>query len=37
MDAFAWVQEIQFYNLTVPERKCFVNIHATVNGNLRGI
>jgi len=37
MDAFAWVQEIQLYNLTVPERKYFVNNHAAVNGKLRGI
>jgi hypothetical protein len=37
LDAFAWVQEIQLYILTVPERKYFVNIHAAVNGKHRGI
>jgi len=37
LDAFAWVQEIQLYNLTVPVRKYFVNIHKAINGKLRGI
>jgi len=37
MDAFAWVQEIQLYNLTVPKRKYFVNIHEQLMEKLRGI